>query len=74
MAYAPLGKLGNLTAEQPSILKNEVIASIAKKHNKTPVQVALRYEFFGFYFMCIDGIYKELSILLLFQNLFMLKE
>jgi diketogulonate reductase-like aldo/keto reductase len=42
-AYCPLGRPGMLDEDQPQLLKDEAIAIIAKKYDKTPAQVILRW-------------------------------
>ena len=40
--YSPLGQPGN-KAGAPNFLENPTILELAKKHNKTPAQISLRY-------------------------------
>ncbi|XP_013421417.1 aldose reductase [Lingula anatina] len=46
IGYSPLGKPGRSwkTEGDPDIFTNETIATIGKKYNKSPAQVALRYQ------------------------------
>lgn len=43
--YSPLGQPGNTYVTSGNKLDNPVVLNIAKKYNKTPAQVALRYVF-----------------------------
>ncbi len=48
MSYGPLGSPGRSSPPAqpplPNILQNEVITAIAKKHGKSPAQVAIRHQ------------------------------
>jgi len=42
-AYSPLGS-GDAPAGKPRIIENETVVDIARKHNKTPAQVLIRFQ------------------------------
>jgi diketogulonate reductase-like aldo/keto reductase len=42
-AYSPLGSPGTSEVNGPSVLTNPIVISVAKKLEKTPAQVALRW-------------------------------
>lgn len=43
VAYSPLGNLDPNDTSKPSVLRDETILGLAKKHGKTPAQVIIRW-------------------------------
>lgn len=42
-AYSPLGSPGNAKPQEPNLLSDPTLTSIAREHNKTPAQICLRW-------------------------------